>query len=455
MSWRRVVTRSALLTMETLWTYALVAFLIAVLAHARGPSFWAVAAVVGVSFSVSRLLQASDFGVGVIRVWGMLLSFLIFYAIARVDFYGDWRFWDFSFADQVFNNTEETLRDDAKAVVGIPLLWFFWLRGISRGQEHLGFEAVLQSFVIGIIVVAVVEVFAEGAGAPDLVRYIPVPYVAVGLVAISLAHAARSEDQFGRSFGPTWLIAIGSAILPIGVFALLFLFFDLGDVFRAGGSAVAAISDLLLDLLALIIWPFVKLIELMFIGMRELISLFSNPDQSQAERELQQNQPEQEEQAEGDTRPEWLRLLMRVLTAGGIIGFVVWATWFAFKRFQKRGQEEAVRESTYQEGRLASDLGDFLGSLFGRLRPRFGGSENMDATRRLYFDLLAAGAARGVERRPPETPLELSPRLDRAFASDTPEQITLLFDDARYGGLSPPDAEVERLREELEALKQR
>jgi hypothetical protein len=384
----------------------------------------------------------------------MLLSFLIFYAIARVDFYGDWRLWDFTFADQVFNNTEETLRDDAKAVVGIPLLWFFWLRGIGRGQEHMGFEAVLQSFAVGIVIVAVVEVFAEGAGAPDLVRYIPVPYVAVGLVAISLAHAARSEDQFGRSFGPTWLIAIASAILPIGVFALLFLVFDLGDVLDAGGSGVTTISDLLLDVLAIIIWPFVKLIELVFIGMREFIEMLTTPDQRQAEQELQQNQPEEEERPEGDTRPEWLRLLMRVMTAGGIIGFVIWGTWFAFRRFQKRGQEQAVRESTYQEGRLAADLGDFLGSLFGRLRPRFGGAENMDATQRLYFDLLAAGVARGVERRPPETPLELSPRLDRAFASDTPEQITLLFDDARYGGLSPPDAEVERLRQELEALKQ-
>ena len=113
-----------------------------------------------------------------------------------------------------------------------------------------------------------------------------------------------------------------------------------------------------------------------------------------------------------------------------------------------------MKESTYQEGRLAADLGNLVGAMLGRLRPslRFGGGET-DPVRRLYFEMLAAAARRGVERRPPETPLEVSPRLERAFAAPAPMEITDLFDEVRYGGRRPDPERVARLREEWEQLE--
>jgi hypothetical protein len=67
--------------------------------------------------------------------------------------------------------------------------------------------------------------------------------------------------------------------------------------------------------------------------------------------------------------------------------------------------------------------------------------------------MLALASRRGVERNVGETPLELSPRLTAAFGSQTPSGITSAFDDVRYGGLAPSEAEVSRLREEWEALR--
>jgi len=57
-----------------------------------------------------------------------------------------------------------------------------------------------------------------------------------------------------------------------------------------------------------------------------------------------------------------------------------------------------------------------------------------------------------VERQAAETPLELAPRLDMAFAAETPARITSVFDEVRYGGATPPEDEVRRLREEWEGL---
>jgi hypothetical protein len=93
---RLAFTRSAMLLMEAMWAYALVAFLAALIVEGDRPSPLGVVAVVFISFSISRLLLNSDLSIGVVRVWGIVMSLLVFYVIVRVDFFGDLRLWDFS-----------------------------------------------------------------------------------------------------------------------------------------------------------------------------------------------------------------------------------------------------------------------------------------------------------------------------------------------------------------------
>jgi hypothetical protein len=87
------------------------------------------------------------------------------------------------------------------------------------------------------------------------------------------------------------------------------------------------------------------------------------------------------------------------------------------------------------------------------LRPGHG--RDLDPARKLYFDMLSVAEDRNLERRPNETPLELAPRLDQAFAGATPSRITAVFDDVRYGGLPPPRTELEQLRTEWDDLRKR
>jgi hypothetical protein len=69
--------------------------------------------------------------------------------------------------------------------------------------------------------------------------------------------------------------------------------------------------------------------------------------------------------------------------------------------------------------------------------------------------MLQTAEDREIERRPNETPLELAPRLEQAFAGSTPSRITAVFDDVRYGGLPPPRTELEELRTEWDDLRKR
>ncbi len=454
-NWRRPLTQGSLLLMEALWSYALVAFFVALTVGGGKPTVFGVGAIVLFSFAMSRLLQGSAMGLLPVRIWGTLLSLLLFYAIVRVDFFGDWRFWNFSWADALFNHTEATLNDKANAVIAIPVLWLLWMRGVIRGQQSLIFEEVVNSFALGIVVIGIVELFGPAVHAPASVGHVAVPYIAVGLLTIAFAHAMRSENEFGRSFGGTWIAAVGGAVVLIGLVSLIFVILDLGTLKDALQSGSLATTKALVHFFSFLAWPFEQFINGLYKGLYWFFhSVFggTKPDR-QAQQQANATPTPDPNQHPTGSPPHWLDLLVRIGFASSIIVTLVFFSWVMFMRYAKRAKPGEVKESTYQEGRLASDLGDMLGSLFGRFRPNIRFGSDQDPIRRLYFDMLSAAADRGVERRPPETPNELSPRLGQTFKVDVPNRITTSFDDSRYGGLSIPDAEVKRLREEWEQGK--
>jgi hypothetical protein len=453
-AWRPAITRTALLLMESLWVYAFVAFFVAAIADGGRPSPLGAAAVVFASFAISRLLQLSELALGVVRIWGIFLSFLIFYAVIRIDFFGDWRLWDFSWADSLFFNTEATVRQRVDAAFGVPALWGFWVRGVLRGQQRTGFDDVIGSFAVGVCVIAFVELFAAGTSdVPRAVAVVPVPFVAIGLLAIALSHAARSEDEFSRSFAPTWIVAVGGAVVLLAGVALLFVLVDYSWAAGRLGDLVEAIGWVVAQVFYYVTLPILWVIEQMFIGISYLVDELWGA-QRRTELTPAEEEQEQQEQPEPKQLPAWAQLLSRILIGGAIVTALIVGTALMFRRYVRRSAPEGVKESIYSEGRLAMDLGNMLGSLLGRLRPNlhFGGPQ-LDPARRLYFDVLKAAGERGVERRSGETPLELSPRLEREFAAETPQRITQVFDDVRYGALPPPAEEVQRLRLEWEGVE--
>ncbi len=448
--WRPLIVRGSLLLMESIWVYAAVALFVAITVGGGKPSFFGAAAVVFFSYGISRALQSSDMSLGVVRIWGVVLSLLVFYAIVRIDFYHDLRLWDFSFADNLFNHTEASLRNDATGVLGIPLLWAFWMRGVLRGQQSIGFEDVVRSFAVGIIVVAFAVLFAGHVGdLPKGVSYLAVPYLAIGLMAIGLAHASRASDEFERNFSSTWLMLVGGGVVLLALFALMFVLIDFGTAKDVLIIVLRGVGFVVGGVFYVVLWPVMKAVELGFGAVRWLMSLYGGQKTNPQDFSQGQQQPQPNQGHSGI--PGWVALMVRVLVAGGLLSVVVIGLGVLFVRFKKTQKPGEMKESTYQEGRLASDLGNLLGSVFGRFRGR-PVSPQLEPVRRLYFDMLLAGANRGVERRPMETPLELAPRLGRTFGAQLPEQITQMFDDVRYGSRSPTEAEVQRLRVEWDAL---
>jgi hypothetical protein len=198
----------------------------------------------------------------------------------------------------------------------------------------------------------------------------------------------------------------------------------------------------------------IKIVEGIFWLIQWVANLGADPQPGE-----QVTPPPQDEQDPFRERdsilPNWVESVIKYVMAGGVIGGLIIGLALLFTRYRRRTEPGDLKESVYTEGRLATDLSDLLGSMFGRFRPRGGPGRLTEPVRRLYFEMLSAGEARGVERRPVDTPLELSPRLETTFASATPGEITGLFDDVRYGAHEASEADVRRLRDDWERLQGR
>jgi hypothetical protein len=345
------------------------------------------------------------------------------------------------------------------------------MRGILRGQEHLGFDDILSTFGVGVLIVAFVEIFQGSVDdSPALIGKIAVPYVATGLIAIGLAHAARANEETNRPFGKAWLLAVGGAVLVLALISLILALFDLGAATHAMRVAGHEGGQIFVRALYYVLWPIIQLTEGLFVVIRWLMTLVlgqPNPqlnpgaaadptscEQLQMSRGLAQEQAAKLCEQTMRQLPEWAKLVVRLLVAVPIVGFLLLMTAILFRRFRKRLLPANVRETTYQEGRLASDLSGMLGNLLNRLRPNIHfGRDQLDPARRLYFDMLDAAEQRGIKRAGGQTPLELAPRLIEGFHGEVPGRITDVFDDARYGAKTPSDDDVRRLRGEFDTLR--
>jgi hypothetical protein len=442
--------------MESLWIYALIAAILAVSDAADKPSFFGIFAIVFCSYAISRALQGSLLGESLLKVWGVILSFLLFYMIIRADFFGDLRFWDFSWADNLNSRFGPTVRDHQTAFFGIPLLWMIWLRGIIRGQQGIAFNYIVSSFAIGLLIVGVAEVIGEATDAPALVRYVAVPYVALGLLTIGLAHAARAETSFGRSFGWTWLVGVGGAVLAVSLVALLFAVVSMNTAQDVLGEVVRPLAWLLGHAIYYILYPIVYAFDGVLIVVHWIFVhiLGAKPRQDLLQNQTDPNAPppDQIPQGDGSGANHWISVVFHLVVTFLAVGLGILGTALVFARYLLPKSPTEVHEAIAQLPPGPVQPNSWLGSLMNRLRV-FGGRPGGDPIRRIYFDMLAVAERRGVERRPPETPDELLPRLQRTLRDEASARITSAFDESRYGGIAARPEDVTRLREDLETLQ--
>jgi hypothetical protein len=243
-------------------------------------------------------------------------------------------------------------------------------------------------------------------------------------------------------------------VLVMALVGLLFALSDLSAVSNAMGYVARPLSQVIGQAFYYALWPVFTAMEFV---MRLIAEVFRAGFGSAAHKELIPDQPSPTPTPENNAThdlPAWFAWVLRIGLGVPIFVALLAGTALLFTKFRRREEEDEVKESTYEDGRLGQDLSGMLSSFLGGLRRHPNVAVALDPVRRLYFEVVQAGVGKDVIREPNETPHELAPRLDGAFSSRTPSRITTLFQDVRYGGANPPIAEVEALRKDWESVKE-
>lgn len=415
-------------------------------------SFGAAAAVVVLSYGLSRLLQQLDIGDNAVRLWGVSLSVVLLYLILRVEIAGEPYLWELGWLPDLVSHPGTTLEGRAGDVTEVVLLGMAWLYGVLRGSRALTFEGLLAESSVGLVVVLAAGAFARAAGAPGALRWLPAPYMFAALLSLALVHLGMVDADRRRPFPGVWMAGIGASLAAMAGLAVLASLFD-PPSFRAVGEGLALIGRSVALAAAFLLGPVfyaVAWVAEQLVGWVATDEPFTPESTDDL---LERVRKEQGEPA------GWVNVLGYVLR-GGVVALVVvlavTALWLVFRRLWRRRDEVAeVREEVAAEAASPlSDLRAMLADALGRLRGRQG-LEPRDAIGRLYVSVVRRAAAQGVSRPPAATPLEFAPRLEEHFGTAVPGAISRAYSSARYGARPPPREELEGLHNRWSEIERR
>jgi hypothetical protein len=218
-------------------------------------------------------------------------------------------------------------------------------------------------------------------------------------------------------------------------------------------QAVRAIIQVMAFIAALIILPFLLILEGV---LRGLSSLFNMGSLTQMLARLQQQQRQQQTLAAEPLNifPPWVATALQIFFALVPVLIIVALYLLIRRRSRREPNRDEERESLWSWSDLRSDLRDLLAGLrrtrteeglraaLARLR----GDDSASRVRRSYIRLLLAGEARDRPRAAPQTPHEYAPDASEMLPSATHPiaELTKAYERARYypASATPADADA-------------
>ncbi len=450
MNVRQLGTEGAGLLARSIWVYAGVAVVVAQLGEGQAVSVLAVAAVVVLSHTVGRLLPRFDIGEQALRSWGALISLAIFFVVLRLEIAGNPYLWELGWLGGLFTDLGATLEGHSGTVAELLLLAMAWVFGVAQGSRQRTFEGLASEVSLGLAVVIFAALFADLAGAPAVVRWLPIPYLGAALVALAAVHFSTVRIDSGRPFAGIWWLGVVGSLVVLGAIALPTALIDLGALGFIG-EGLRLIAKGIGFALVLTVLP--VLVGLVWIA-ENLLNFSLDAEPFTPEATSTDDLIEQlEEDGETATWAKVFGYILRIGLVALVVALVMALLWFAFKRITRSDEDDVdLREEV--DADMGGGIGSLLGDALGRLRDRFAGrAQGRDGIGRLYFSMLRGAEAQGVARPPAATPLEFAPSLATHYASELPTTISNAYAAARYGGHQPRPGEVEDLDSRWTELK--
>ncbi len=362
------------------------------------------------------------------------LAFVAIYGAVRIEFAGDLALWDFRWVGDFMTNSAEAAAEGTPAALAVFLLVAMWTRSSLRAADEMELETMARNVSIPFAAVTLFMVVgAPGAHAGEVGRA-GAAFYATAVLALVCAQLAQSGTTFGelRAGGVTAVLLAGIAGTVAACVALFGLVFGIfGEAIGAAAWFVARI------VLTVVLVPFVWLFGLVagaLIGDGRLDVKPSLPRRL----DLPANQGEGGDSLLDNIVTYGLRGLLLLAAVAVLAGLVVLVAALRRKYRRRAGNGE----------RPASVHGLERDGLFRWPFARRGAPASAATgagVRRLYRQVLADADRQGAHRDAHETPDEFAPRLAAAFDAPVTNEITLAFNEARYGGREPPSGVVDEL----------
>lgn len=460
----RLVTLALILS-ETVWLYAVYASIGILIGLGRSPISWAVClAMYSASLYLSRgigLFKINSLAEFLLQMVGGVVLAYFLVGISNVpdgtDFSKAWiagiKEWDFDQGEPVLC-----------VILAFAMSAISWMRGGFSGAADFPMQALMFSFRIGIMVLAITVTLDMFHPAELHLNMLMLLFFASSLGGMAIGRIMPAQ---GTSMnGSKWAQVI--AVLIVAVVSLGALFSALGHNFLLYISRpiITVLSWIGTVIIYVIVFPIAYLVEFIIKGLRWLIgepTAREEPQVLPSEMGLGDSFQQLMKEAEEKQPSIFIEIFEAAAIFIGVIGLLAIFA-FAFRRRVKWGRRPLEKDrSSLSQGvnpledmlRLAKSLIPGFG--FRRSSPKYRIPDTVDEGSReilmSYYEMLDKGNKKGVERKLDTTPHEIVPVLSNVLAPQSVIGITELFVCVCYGSITIGLPDVAKAKEMLNNLE--
>lgn len=359
-----------------------------------------------------------------------------------------------------------------------------WVRGVLDGRRPMRRDAVWGSFTTGVILLALLLLAGhfDPSGLPAHTERWVLTFFMVGLSALALSslELARVVGRFGAprrsqiGLNRYWLVSVAIVILGMVGLGLI-----LGAIFTpaAVAQALSWVGIPLSWIGTAVGYLFLAVSYVLFLALTPLIEWIRSQITMEppAAREplgtmdWQERLNELSRQSQTPIPPEVIESLRWLWLSVLIIGIVI-AIVIALRlmRFADSESEDESRESIFTNAMLKEQLAALWRNWRQRLQQPTppeqapylslnGEDQNRRTIRGLYQELLRLAGAVGLDRTPPQTPLDYQAMLQSGYpdGKDAWQTFTEQYMVARYAPQPPTAQQVQRAQEAWQQLAPR
>jgi hypothetical protein len=455
------VAYAALIIVESVWWFAVLATIGGMLGLGGSPLPWAaVLMLFAVGVSSAWLFGGMKGDSATIAIYqGVVALIAVYLAMANVAVAESWTF-EIAWPVDTFGGTfgAEGVADVLIGVIAAGWIWYRSQNLVVGG----GLDGKLaRAFKLGTVFIAIGLLVEYSAIRSDIgIAPLLLPFFGAALIGMAVTRLPQSDDAGQASWPMIIGISVGS-ILGLGALGgiLTGRYGDLGvrGLISAWGAFVDAMLWVLrypLEFIITLLWRFL-------LWLRERARGEEEEDVEQGPtRELSEEMVNPAlERAEETTEVaiEVLRWPLSII----LIVVLFFVLVFAYRRFStgKGDKKDPDRESIRGDADAGADMMKLLAGLMpnwmkGRKRRSLWkwpeGERGVAEAFLLYFDTLTHAIKRGMTFDPNATPNERIPTLAVYLAGAPVETVTSRFNAACYGAVPADTDEIDRLRIAIE-----